>query len=122
MLTVKALDPDENALLNYTIVEPIKSADKSGVAIESTSAFDFRNLFKLNSSTGELRVASRLNHQAAAVIILTIEARDLNARDGPETQIDRCEVTIYIQVTKIIINIISEFLEELEIWVIIMLT
>jgi hypothetical protein len=97
VLTVKALDPDLDAKLEYSIVEPIRAADRTGVALKSTIPYNYKTAFKINSATGEVFVAKPLDHQAAAVIIITVQATDLNAIEHVEDQFAKVEVTIYIQ-------------------------
>lgn len=97
VLTVTATDPDSDANLEYTIVEPIRAADRTGVALKSTTPYNYKETFKINSTTGEVSVAKPLDHQAAAVIIITVQATDLNAVEHIEEQSAKAEVTVYIQ-------------------------
>ena len=97
MLTVKAVDPDSDAKLEYSIVEPIRAADRTGVALKSNVVYNYKTAFKINSTTGEVTVAQPLDHQAAAVIIFTVRVDDLNAFEHKEDQFAKAEVTIYIQ-------------------------
>ncbi|PSN50227.1 hypothetical protein C0J52_07794 [Blattella germanica] len=97
VLTVKAVDPDSNAQLNYTIVEPIRAGDRTGVALKSTSSYNYKTAFKINSTTGELTVAQPLDHQAAAVIIFNVRVDDMKAFENKDKQFAKTEVTIYIQ-------------------------
>lgn len=92
VIMVKAYDPDETSNLHYTINEPIRAQDKTGVAIKSND--NFKHSFKIND-TGDILVNGTLNYNKAAVIILTVCAKDLNAEVG--TQVACTEVTIYIQ-------------------------
>jgi hypothetical protein len=97
VLIVKAVDPDSDAKLQYSIVEPIRAADRTGVALKSTIPYDYKAAFKINSTTGKVSVAKPLDHQAAAVIIFTVQASDLNAVEHVQDQVAKVEVTIYIQ-------------------------
>jgi hypothetical protein len=97
VLTVTATDPDSDAKLEYSIVEPIRAADRTGVALKSTTPYNYKETFKINSTTGEVSVAKPLDHQAAAVIIITVQATDLNAVEHIEEQSAKAEVTVYIQ-------------------------
>lgn len=97
VLVVKAMDSDSDAKLQYSIVEPIRAADRTGVALKSTIPYDYKAAFKINSTTGEVFVAKPLDHQAAAVIIFTVQASDLNAVEHFQDQVAKVEVTIYIQ-------------------------
>lgn len=97
VLMVKAVDSDSDAKLQYSIVEPIRAADRTGVALKSTISYDYKAAFKINSTTGEVSVAKPLDHQAAAVIIFTVQASDLNAVEHVQDQVAKVEVTIYIQ-------------------------
>jgi hypothetical protein len=97
VLTVKAVDPDSDAKLEYSIVEPIRAADRTGVALKSTIPYNYKEAFKINSTSGEVFVAESLDHQAAAVIIITVQATDLNAVEHVKDQFAKVEITIYIQ-------------------------
>lgn len=97
VLTVTATDPDSDAKLQYSIVEPIRAADRTGVALKSTTPYNYKEAFKINSTTGEVSVAKPLDHQAAAVIIITVQATDLNAVERIQEQYAKAEVTVYIQ-------------------------
>ena len=46
VLTIHATDPDKNAKLVYSIVEPIFAYDKTGVTLESTVIYNYKNAFK----------------------------------------------------------------------------
>ncbi|XP_055941511.1 cadherin-23-like [Argiope bruennichi] len=98
VLSVIATDPDENAKLRYSIVEPIVARDKTGSVVTS-SAYNYKNAFRIDGTTGKIIVNQPLEYNSASVIILTVEAVDLNAVDitfGRE-QKTSVEVTIYIR-------------------------
>lgn len=96
-MKVVAFDPDSDANLEYSIIEPIRAVDKTGVALKSITPYDYKTSFRINSTSGLITVNRVLDYQVAAVIILTIEARDLNAMENKENQVAQVEVTIYIQ-------------------------
>ncbi|XP_012262137.2 cadherin-23 isoform X2 [Athalia rosae] len=97
VLRVTATDPDSDANLEYSIIEPIKAVDKTGVALKSTTPYDYKTAFRINSTSGLITVNQVLDYQVAAVIILTVQARDLNAAVEKEKQVTDVEVTIYVQ-------------------------
>ncbi|XP_016921882.1 cadherin-23 isoform X3 [Apis cerana] len=97
VLKVAATDPDSDAYLEYSIVEPIRAVDKTGVALKNTAPYDYKTAFRINSTTGLITVNRVLDYQVAAVVILTVQVQDLNAVVDKERQITRVEVTIYIQ-------------------------
>lgn len=94
---MKAIDPDADANIEYSIVEPIKALDKTGVALKSNAPNDYKSAFRINSTTGAISVNRPLDYQTAAVIIITVEARDLHALVDQGEQVARAEVTIYVQ-------------------------
>lgn len=96
VIQIKATDPDEDAKIIYSIIEPIKAVDKNGLPLKSTNNYDYKTAFKINDN-GEIFVNHSLDYQAAAVITLTIRAKDMKAVIEPEKQIAKTEVTIYIQ-------------------------
>ena len=96
-MKVAATDPDSDAYLEYSIVEPIRAVDKTGVALKNTAPYDYKTAFRINSTTGLITVNRVLDYQVAAVVILTVQVQDLNAVVDKERQITRVEVTIYIQ-------------------------
>lgn len=97
VLRVTATDPDSDANIEYSLIEPIKAVDKTGVALKSTTPYDYKTAFRINSTTGVITVNHVLDYQVAAVIILTVQAKDLNAVVEKEKQVAQVEVTIYVQ-------------------------
>ncbi|XP_034950821.1 cadherin EGF LAG seven-pass G-type receptor 1 isoform X2 [Chelonus insularis] len=97
VLKVSATDPDSDAKLRYSIIDPIKAVDKTGVALKSTSSYDYKTAFKINSTTGIISVNRVLDYQVAAVIILTVKVEDINGIVNKDNQVDKAEVTVYIQ-------------------------
>lgn len=43
---VNAVDPDKSASLKYTIVEPIRANDKTGLPLKNTSPYNFKEVFR----------------------------------------------------------------------------
>ncbi|XP_064094597.1 protocadherin Fat 1-like [Macrobrachium nipponense] len=97
VLTVTASDPDLGADLVYEITQPVMARDKTGVTLVPSSPYNYLEVFSVNETTGELKVSGSLDHNAAAIIILTITASDRNATEDFPDQNDTAEVTIYIQ-------------------------
>ncbi|GIY03177.1 cadherin-23 [Caerostris extrusa] len=91
VLTVIATDPDEDAKIRYSIVEPIIARDKNW--------FSCNNAFRIDGTTGKIIVNKLLEYNSASVIILTVDAVDLNAVDitFDKQQKTSVEVTIYIR-------------------------
>lgn len=77
---VIAKDPDVASpdLLRYALVEPISALDKDGRAV-SVSQESYKNFFNLVAATGEVRVASEITRDTAAVVRLTITVTDTSA-------------------------------------------
>nr|XP_032511121.1 cadherin-23 isoform X1 [Danaus plexippus plexippus] len=92
-----AHDSDLNAKLKYSIIEPIKAFSKAGVQIKSNSAYDYKNLFKINEDTGEIFVNGTLDYSQTSIVILTIKVTDVNAEINEDKQFALLEHTIYIQ-------------------------
>lgn len=92
-----ATDTDLDSRLKYSIIEPIKAASKTGTQLTSTAPFDYINAFKIDENTGAITVQNTLNHDLAAVIILTIKAVDIMAAYNKDRQFATVEVTIYVQ-------------------------
>lgn len=97
---VFAKDPDEDALLHYSIIEPIASVTGNGIPLKSVVRYDFKNAFKIDKLTGEILVNNTMDYNSAAVIVLTIEARDVNAAYNKEDQVDTTQITMYVQAYK----------------------
>lgn len=97
VLKVAAFDPDLDANIEYSLIEPVRAVDKTGVALKTTTPYDYKTAFRINSTSGLITVNRVLDYQVAAVIILTVEARDLNAMENKDSQVARVEVTVYIQ-------------------------
>lgn len=97
VLKATAIDTDLDAKLVYSIVEPIKAASKTGIQLTSIVPYDFRTAFRINNETGQISVNNTLNHDQAAVTILTVKAVDVNAAFNKEAQFATAEVSIYVQ-------------------------
>ncbi|KAK8401064.1 hypothetical protein O3P69_002684 [Scylla paramamosain] len=97
VVKVRATDPDQDALLQYTIREPVLARDKTGVALTPSSPYNYLGAFRINETSGVVAVSGPLNHNEAAVIILPIAVEDKNASAGFPNQTDLTEVTLYIQ-------------------------
>lgn len=63
----------------------------------SIEPFNFHEAFKINATSGVISVRSSLNHDLAAVIMLTVRADDLLVTYNKAKQFDLAEVTIYVQ-------------------------
>lgn len=97
VINVTAVDPDKDAKLRYSIIEPIIARDKTGSVVSSADSFNYKNVFRIDGTTGQITVNSLLDYNAASVIILTVQVMDLNAVVGTQ-QKATVEVTVYIQV------------------------
>lgn len=97
VIKIRAIDKDLHSKLNYTIKEIPKATTKSGVSITNRSKYQVNDAFRIDSETGEIFVNGKLDHDEAAVIVLLVEVKDLNAEVDPEGQIDVTEVTMYVQ-------------------------
>ncbi|XP_071439918.1 cadherin-87A [Hetaerina americana] len=97
LMRLHAEDPDSDALIKYSLVQPKSATDHAGLPSVSSKVFDLDTAFRINSTTGELFVAGPLSHQAAAVITLTVEAKDFNALEQVDEQTDQVEITIYVE-------------------------
>lgn len=86
-----------DANIVYSIVEPIRAASKTGIQLTSIAPYDYRSAFRIDNSTGQIYVNRTLNHDLAAVIILTVKATDSNAAYNVDQQFATTEVTIYVQ-------------------------
>ncbi|KAL3182236.1 hypothetical protein MRX96_007436 [Rhipicephalus microplus] len=75
-----AKDPDASSLefLKYGIAEPVTAISKDGRNVnESVQAY--KAFFDVDENTGEVKVASQLNREAAAVVMLTTVVTDVSA-------------------------------------------
>lgn len=97
ILRVKALDKDLNSKLEYSIKGLVKATSKAGVEIPHHSNYKVQQAFRIDAVTGEIFVNGTLRHDVAAVIMFSVQVKDLNAEVDPENQTDVAEVTIYVQ-------------------------
>lgn len=97
VLQTKATDTDVDANIVYSIVEPVRAASKTGIQLTSITPYDFRSAFRIDNSTGNIYVNNTLNHDLAAVVILTVKATDANAKYNVDSQFATTEATIYVQ-------------------------
>ncbi|KAL1434560.1 hypothetical protein MTO96_011649 [Rhipicephalus appendiculatus] len=75
-----AKDPDASSpeFLKYGIAEPVTAIAKDGRNVnESVQAY--KAFFDVDENTGEVKVASQLNREAAAVVMLTTVVTDVSA-------------------------------------------
>lgn len=100
IVQVKATDPDLNANLTYTIIEPITASSKSGLQLTNDSDFDFKNSIIINRTTGAVFLNKTLNSNDVSVIVVTVQVEDLNSQMNTTVQSDTTEVTIYVQAFK----------------------
>uniref|UniRef100_T1IAK5 Cadherin domain-containing protein n=1 Tax=Rhodnius prolixus TaxID=13249 RepID=T1IAK5_RHOPR len=96
VVTVKAIDSDLGAQIKYSIID-VRAVHKTGVPLIDGGLYDFKKAFVIDETSGDIKVNSHLSHQSAAVIILTVEAKDVNATINVEQQVAKVEVTLYIQ-------------------------
>ncbi|KAK9498689.1 hypothetical protein O3M35_003268 [Rhynocoris fuscipes] len=96
VVTVKAIDSDVGAEIKYSIIDA-RAIHKTGVPLVDVGIYDFRKAFVINETTGDIKVNSHLSHQSAAVIILTVQAKDVKATVNADQQVAKVEVTLYIQ-------------------------
>jgi hypothetical protein len=82
VLKVSASDPDLDAKLAYSILEPVVVKDKTGVEVK-TKSFEF---FKINNETGEIFLVHKLDHQLAATINFGVKVEDINAVERVDLQ------------------------------------
>ncbi|XP_059471449.1 cadherin-23 [Neocloeon triangulifer] len=93
VLQVTATDPDLDAKLNYSLLDPEFIKDKTGVEIQSNS----NKFFKINSTTGDIFLARKLDHEIAAVVTFNVLVVDENAEENIELQNATCEVTFFVE-------------------------
>lgn len=92
-----AIDPDLNAKLVYSIIDPVKAFTKAGVQLQNNSLYDYKNLFRINETNGEIIVNNTLDYSQSSLVILSVKVVDVNAESNMEQQFDVIEHTIFIQ-------------------------
>lgn len=97
VVDIKAIDPDLNANLSYSIIEPISASSKSGLKLSEDSEFDFRHAMIIDNVTGTILLNKTLNSNVVSVIVVTVKVVDLNAQENVAKQTSTTEVTIYVQ-------------------------
>lgn len=99
VITITASDPDKDSKIRYSLVEPIIARDKTGAVVTSSSAYNYKAVFRINATTGRITVNKPLDYNSASVVILTVQAIDLNAVEAAAGGIQKSsvEVTIYIR-------------------------
>lgn len=94
---LEAHDTDVNSKLQYSITEPIKALSKAGVQLKPNTPYDYKKVFRIDETTGEIFVNGKLDYSQASIVILTIKVVDINAEIDKEKQFALVEHTIYIQ-------------------------
>eukprot|EP00096_Caligus_rogercresseyi_P014673 TRINITY_DN7189_c0_g1_i1.p1 TRINITY_DN7189_c0_g1~~TRINITY_DN7189_c0_g1_i1.p1 ORF type:complete len:1289 (-),score=408.11 TRINITY_DN7189_c0_g1_i1:505-4371(-) len=100
VLRVTASDEDRNSVLRYSIVSPVSAIDKAGNLLTNKATYDFTSVFRINPTDGSISLNNSLSYNSASVIVLTVQANDINAPPNT-TQIANAEVTFYVQATKV---------------------
>lgn len=95
IITIRAIDSDQNAKLKYSIIEPVIATTKAGFKLDPTN-FDYKSFFEVNEDFGAVKLLQNLENRGLYSVTLTMKAQDMNAMDNME-QIDTCEVILYIQ-------------------------
>ncbi|GFS53692.1 cadherin-87A [Trichonephila inaurata madagascariensis] len=92
--TLKAVDPDVNSpdSLVYAISEPITATDKDGRQLPAQVS-GYKDFFDVIPESGEVKVASRLDREMAAIVTLTVVVTDISATP-PQTGTGTLVVTI----------------------------
>ncbi|CAL1292837.1 unnamed protein product [Larinioides sclopetarius] len=91
---LKAADPDitNPDSLVYAVSEPITATDKDGRQLPSQVA-GYKAFFNVIPETGEVKVASRLDREMAAIVTMTVVVTDISATP-PQTGTGTLVVTI----------------------------
>lgn len=97
VVDILATDPDLDAKLSYSIIEPIAASSKSGLQLHHDSEFDYKHAMIIDNTTGTIHLNRTLNSNVVSVIVLTVEVVDLNAKTNVKQQKSTTEVTIYVQ-------------------------
>ncbi|CAB3373854.1 Hypothetical predicted protein [Cloeon dipterum] len=93
VLQVSASDSDLDANLKYSIIDPQYVKDKTGVEIQLTS----NKYFEINSTSGNIYLVRKLDHEIAAVISFNVMVVDENAQENVDQQNATCEVTFFVE-------------------------
>ena len=80
VLQLNATDPDVTSQENlyFDMIEPITAVGKDGARV-SDSDGRFKNYFKINSTTGEVFVAEKLDRSVASIVTMTVSLTDTSA-------------------------------------------
>lgn len=95
IMRVRATDPDAGSSVRYTLRE-IRALDSAGLPVRPAATYDYKGTLEIDKLTGEIRVAGPLDHQAASVLLLQVQARDEAAPLG-SNQTATTDVTVYVQ-------------------------
>ncbi|XP_040572795.1 cadherin-87A [Lepeophtheirus salmonis] len=78
LFRLNATDIDaENSSLEYGIIEPITAIDQDGAQVNNSDIF--KEFFAVNSKTGEVSVAKKLDRNIASIVSLSVEVIDTSA-------------------------------------------
>ncbi|KAF6041176.1 hypothetical protein EB796_000514 [Bugula neritina] len=95
VVSMQAIDRDSDADLRYSFVEPITAHDISGLPV-NTEDYNYIELFRIDSETGQVFVNRRLDIHQVERIQYTVQARDISADDSEQ-----------VGTSTLVINIIS---------------
>ncbi|RWS31489.1 cadherin-23-like protein [Leptotrombidium deliense] len=98
ILVVRATDADSNSRIRYALMQnEIKVRDKTG-ALLPPPLKSFANAFRIDATTGSIKINSKLDFSKASTILMPIEATDINAIEGERnSQKSVAELSIYLK-------------------------
>ncbi|XP_060576432.1 cadherin-87A-like isoform X2 [Ruditapes philippinarum] len=74
--SIKAYDPDLDALLRYVFTEPKEASSNEGNVVDP-NIVDFRDLFTIEYETGDIYVNKELSSVLTAIVSYGVEVRDI---------------------------------------------
>ena len=111
VVSMKASDPDRNAILRYSLTEPIEAYDLYNHAV-NINDYNYTELFRIDSSNGQVFVNDKLDITAVKRIVYTVQAIDI-AAEGP-LQIGRGENFLCQYKSRLLKNIYSFKIQAIE--------
>lgn len=81
VVSIQAIDRDENAELRYSFTGTITAYNLQGQQV-NVQDYDYTNLFRIDSGTGQVFVNRTLDVSRVQRVIYTVQAVDIAAYDG----------------------------------------
>ena len=94
--TLRAEDPDKGSLLRYNMDPELSEARSGEGRLVSLDMYDWRNIFSVDTNTGDVIISERLDREMIQDFELAVTVEDI-AADGTERQVATSSIHISVE-------------------------